>query len=609
VLQSMRSSAKYIWIFLVIFFVGGFLLAETSGLLGRAPVTTTTTVAKVNGEEILATTWFNVTQQLEQQQTQQTGRSGSLDDRRHLQDQAFEQLVGDALLRQEYKRRGITVTDEEIAEAARVSPPPQLLQSPELQTDGRFDPEKYQRFLASPAARQEGLLLQLEAYYRDAVPKEKLFEQIAGDVYVSDAQLWQTWKDTRDSAQVTYLALRPELLPDNAVTVPESEIAAYYEKNKKDFERPAKARLSVIIIPRTISAADSAASRTQLLALRERILKGEKFEDVAKAESADSTSGAQGGFLGKGARGRFVPQFEDAAYALKAGELSEPVLTPFGYHLIRVDERKGDTISLRHILVRIQQSDAAATATDKKADELARIAASTDKPEKLDEASRALGIPIQKATVVETDALTINGKFIPSVGAWAFGGAKPGETSDLYDADDGYYLGRLDALDHGGIPSLQQATPEIRELLARQKKLDQLMPRARTIAAQAAAASLEQAARSAGTPPVSSPRFTRVGGAEGMGRLNEAIGAAFSLPVGTVSAPIRTHDAIFIERVNQRVVADSASWEKQKGVQRAQVTNQLRQARVREFLQNLRESADVVDRRKEVESANRAVAQ
>ena len=206
-LQTMRSSAKYLWIFLAVFFVGGFLLAETSGLLGRAPVTTSTVVGKVNGEEILATTWFNLTQQLEQQATQQNGRTVSLDDRQHLQDQAFEQLVSEALMRQEYKRRGITVTDEEIAAAAQNSPPPQLLQSPELQTDGRFDPAKYQRFLSSPAARQEGMLLQLEAYYRDAIPREKLFMQIAGNVYASDAMLWQTWKDTRDTAQMTYIAV------------------------------------------------------------------------------------------------------------------------------------------------------------------------------------------------------------------------------------------------------------------------------------------------------------------------------------------------------------------------------------------------------------------
>lgn len=605
----MRSSAKYIWIFLVIFFVGGFLLVQTSGLLGRAPVTTSTAVAKVNGDEILATTWFSASQQLEQQAAQQSGRSVSLDDRQRLQDQAFEQLVADALLRQEYRRRGITVTDEEIAEAARTSPPPQLIQSPELQTEGRFDPEKYQRFLASPAARQEGLLFQLEAYYRDAIPREKLFQQVASDVFLSDARLWRTWKDSHDSVQVTYAAFRPELLTDSVVSVPQSDIAAYYEKNKKDFERPARAQISVIIIPRTVSSADSAAVRNRLLALRDRITKGEKFEDVAKAGSADSASAAVGGSLGRGGKGRFVPRFEDAAYALKVGELSQPVLTPFGYHLIRVDERKGDTLSLRHILLRIQQSDSAATVTDKKADELARIAASTDKPEKLDEASRTLGIPIQKASVVETDALTINGRFIPSVGPWAFTGAKPGETSDLYDADDGYYLGRLDSFTKGGIPTLEQVTPEIRALLARQKKLDQLMPRARALAAAAATSTLEDAAKNAGLTTTRSPQFTRVSGADGIGRLNEAIGAAFALPQAAVSATVRTHDAIFIERVDRRILSDSATWEKQKDAQRIQLTNQIRQQRIKEFLTNLRASAKIEDNRKEVEAANRRISQ
>src|SRR5678815_1106685 len=90
----MRSAAKYIWIFLVIFFVGGFLLAETSGLLGRAPVTSSTAVATVNGEDVLATTWYNAINQLEQQATQQTGRSVTLDERKRLADDAFEQLVG-----------------------------------------------------------------------------------------------------------------------------------------------------------------------------------------------------------------------------------------------------------------------------------------------------------------------------------------------------------------------------------------------------------------------------------------------------------------------------------------------------------------------------------
>ena len=608
-LQAMRSSAKYIWIFLVIFFVGGFLLAETSGLLGRAPVTTSTAVATVNGEDILATTWYNAINNLEQQATQQTGRSITLDERRRLSDDAFEQLVGDALLRQEFRRRGIRVTDEEIAEAARYAPPPQLAQSPELQTDGRFDPEKYQRFLASPAARQEGLLLQLESYYRDQIPREKLFEQVAADVYVSDERLWNIWRDTRDTAQITYVVFRPSLIGDNEVTVAESDIKDYYDKNKKDFEKPARAVVSVLTIPRAVSAADSAAVRNHILALRDSIIKGAKFEDIAKAESSDSASASQGGFLGRGVRGRFVPEFENVAYSLKPGELSQPVLTQFGYHLIKVDEHKGDTIAVRHILLPITQSDSAATITDRRADELSKIAASSDKPAVLDEASKELGIPIRRAAVQDNEALTIDGKFIPSVGPWAFQGAKVGETSELFDAEDGYYLGRLDSLTKGGIPSLDEARPEIRAILAMQKKLDKLMPRAQQFAAQAAKTSLEDAAKGAGMQVQQSQPFTRVSGAEGIGRLNQAIGAAFSLPIGAVSAPIRVYDGIFVERVDQRVLKERSEFEKQKAAQRDVVTQQLRQQRVRDFLQNLRDNAKIVDRRKEIEAAQRQAVQ
>jgi peptidyl-prolyl cis-trans isomerase D len=606
VLQSMRSSAKYIWIFLIVAFVGGFLLAETSGLLGTSRVSTSTAVATVNGEDILATTWFNATSQLEQQATQQSGRSVTLDERRNLEDQAFEQLVGDVLLHQEERRRGIRVTNDELAEAAKYAPPPQLAQSPELQTDGQFDPQKYQRFLASPAARQQGILVQLEAYYRDQIPREKLFEQVSSDVYLSDEHLWSIWQDTRDTTQMTYVAFRPELIPDKDVTVAESDIKDYYDKNKKDFDKPARAVVSVIAIPRTVTAADSAAVKARILAIRDRITKGEKFEDLAKSESTDSGSAANGGNLGRGVRGRFVPAFEEAAYALPVGEVSQPVLTPFGYHLIRVDEHKGDTLALHHILLPIVQSDSAATATDRLADQLAKIAASSDKPEVLDEAAKKLGLPIKHGVVQETDALTIDGKFIPSVGPWAFGGAKVGETSDLFDAEDGYYLGRLDSLNKGGILSLEQATPQVRAILAIQKKLDKLMPRAQQFAASAAKTSLEDAAKAAGMTVMQSPEFTRVGGAAGIGRLNQAIGAAFSLPIGAVSAPIRTYDAIFVERVDHRILQDRAKWETMKDAQRAQVTQQLRQQRVRDFLTNLRENAKIVDRRKEIDAANRA---
>ena len=608
-LSTMRASAKYIWIIILVLFVGGFLLVETSGLLGRAPVTTTTAVAKVNGEDILATSWYQVTQNLEQAQTQQSNQSITLDERQRLQDQAFEQLVTDALLRQEYRRRGITVTDDEILQAARFSPPTQLMQSPELQTDGRFDPAKYQRFLQSPMARQEGLLLQLEQYYRTEIPKQKLFDQIATDVYVTDEQLWRRWQDSHDSAQVSFVAFGPERIPDTEVRVTDDEIRAYYDTHKKQFERPGTAKVSIIIIPRAVTAADSAAVRARAAALRARIIGGEKFEDVARAESADSVSAANGGSLGRGGRGRFIPQFETAAYALRPGEISQPVLTPFGYHIIRVDEKKGDTLSLRHILIRVQQSDSASTRTDRRADSLARIAASTDQPAKFDEAARTLQIPVLRATVIEGNPLTISGQFIPSVGPWAFQGAVPGETSELFDAEDGYYLARLDSITPGGTQSLDQAKNDIRTFLLNQKKVDKLLPQATNFAKVAAASSLESSAKLMGMEVVNTKSFTRVTGVPELSRFPEAVGAAFSLPVNTVSEPIRAMAGVVVERVDRRVPANRPAFDAQKEMLRQRELEQLRQQRVREFLSNLRAVAKVDDKRKQIEASARRSTQ
>ena len=604
-LQSMRASAKYIWIIIVILFVGGFLLAETSGLLGRAPITPTTAVATVNGEDILATTWYQATQNLEQEASQRTGGTITLDQRQRLQDQAFDQLVNDVLLRQEYKRRGITVTDEEILDATRTSPPPQLMQAPDLQTEGQFDPEKYQRFLRSPVARQEGLLFQLEQYYRTEIPKEKLFDQIVSDVYVTDAEMWRRFQDSNDSAEISFVLFQPERISDSAIRVSDDEVRAYYDTHKSLFDRPGRAKVSVLIIPRTVNAQDSAAVRARALQLRSRIIGGEKFEDVAKAESADSVSAANGGSLGRGGKGRFVEAFENAAYALKPGEISQPVLTPFGYHLIRVDERKGDTLSLRHILLTIQQSDSAASRTDRRADSLSRIAASTDQPAKFDEAARTLNIPILRAETIEGNPLTINGRYIPSVGPWAFQGVHPGETSELFDADDGYYLARLDSLTPGGVLSLENAKRDIRIYLTRQKKVDALIPQATNFAKVAAASSLEGAAKLMNMQVVSTKSFTRVTGVPELAQAPEAVGAAFSLPVKTVSAPIRSAAGVIVERVDRRVPASRTAFEAQKETLRNQELQNRRRQRVSDYLASLRTAAKIDDRRKQVEASSR----
>ena len=605
VLQQMRGLAKYIWVLVALVFVGGFLLYETSGLLGRTPVSTTTPVAVVNGREILYSQFQARVQNEVQAEQQKSGRTLSQDDVRRIENSVFDQMVADVLLQNEYRRRGIVVTDDEVREFARYAPPPWITSAPELQTEGRFDPGKYARLLASPQARQGGLLVSLENYYRSEIPREKLFDQVSSGVYVPDTELWRAWKDQHDSVQVSYVSFAPTLDPVAAKAISDGDLRAYYNDHKFDFQGPGRAILTVAIIPRLITAADTAAARGKAVALREEIVKGTKFEDVAKRESADTVSGHAGGDLGKGAKGRFVPDFEKAAYALKVGELSQPVMSPFGFHLIRVDDRKGDTLSLRHILVRIQQSDSSATRIDKQADSLSRMAGSSDQGKKLDTAAQKLRLRVVHAIAIEGEPASANGMPIPSASAWAFGGAKPGETSELFDDERGYYLVRLDSLHEGGEPKFDTVKEDVRTRVASLRQLDKLIPDAQRLSAAAAASSLESAAQQTGKKVEQTPMFTRASIVPGLGQFTEPIGASFAIPTGAVSAPVKSGDGVYVLRVDKRVVADSALWTKQKGEQKATRLQQLRQQRIQMFLQDMRKAAKVDDRRKQINAATR----
>jgi len=192
------------------------------------------------------------------------------------------------------------------------------------------------------------------------------------------------------------------------------------------------------------------------------------------------------------------------------------------------------------------------------------------------------------------------------VSAWAFTGVKPGSTSELYDSDNGYVLARLDSITQGGEQTLEGARDEIKRTLTTEKKLDRLVAQAKEFSTAAAASTLEAAAQQKSLKVTTSDAFTRGGFVPGMGRLNEAIGASFSLPIGVVSSPVRTPDGVVVIRVDRRVDADRTAWEAQKTVQRQQLMQGMRQQRIQAYLQQLRADAKIDDRRKQVAQDARA---
>ena len=602
-LQVMRSSAKFVFWILAVAFIGGFLLAESSGLLNRGAVTPTTAVATVNGTDILYTDWLRRSQQLTQQQQQQAGRALTQDEITRIENQAFDEMVNEILLQQEYRRRGITISDAELRDYARFAPPDWITGDPSLQTEGRFDPAKYQRLLGSSQARQGGLLVALEQYYRNEVPKEKLAEQVTAGVFATDVDLWRAYQDANDSASFSFVVFRPQPTAADS-NISDGDLRKYYDAHKSEFERAGRATISVLSIPRVITAADSAAVRARLEALRAEIVGGAKFEEVAKRESADTISGTNGGDLGKGGKGRFVPEFEQAMQALKPGELSGPVLTQFGYHLIRLDSRSGDTTQAHHILLRIQPSDSSQAKMDREADQLARIAAGSDQPAKFDEAAKTLKLTPFKITVTEGEPAVSNGQYVPSVSAWAFGGARTGEISDLFDSDEGYYLARLESITPGGT-TFDAVKDDVRARLALDRAVERAVPQANDLATAARASTLEAAAAARKLTVQKTGMVNRGGASSALGSIGEALGAAFVLPVNTVSVPIRQTDGVYVLRVDARKPADKVAFEAKKKEIRAQRLQALKQQRLQAYYADLKKAAKIEDRRKEISARAR----
>jgi peptidyl-prolyl cis-trans isomerase C len=125
----------------------------------------------------------------------------------------------------------------------------------------------------------------------------------------------------------------------------DTELKAAYEARKAEFEQVKARHILVrfqgsrIALRKDQKELTDAEALAKAKALRERLVKGEDFAAVAKAESDDTTTGAKGGELGTLGRGRMIPEFEQAVFALKAGEISEPVKTAYGYHVVQVQER------------------------------------------------------------------------------------------------------------------------------------------------------------------------------------------------------------------------------------------------------------------------------
>jgi peptidyl-prolyl cis-trans isomerase D len=596
-LRTMRAQSKWIFYILAIAFVGWLALGQVMSILEPSG----NVVLRVNGKEFPVTEYQQRVQLASEQYRQQYGTAPlTREEDRQIQDQVINQMIQDALLEQEYRRLGIRVSDEEIIAMAQNSPLPEVMRDPQFQTDGQFDIRKWQQFLATTT--DQNVLLQIETIYRQQIPRIKLFEYLASDVYVSDAKLWRLFKDQNDSVRVASLVVSPHTIADTT-PISDAELQAYVAKHRDDFKRPAVAYVRFIALPRLPNTADSAVARARVARVRSELARGAKFADVARRESSDSGSGQRGGDLGwiKKNDSSLVAPFMRAVRNLKPGQLSAPVPTQFGYHLIRIDQAKGDSVKVRHILIPVALQGEHLDQVEARADTLERLAAEQSDPTTLDTVARRLGLQVSpQYRVVEGQRFRLGDHEIPDVSVWAFE-APAGETSPVIDAASGYYVFRVDSVTAAGAPPLDQVRARVTALVRLERNKALARHRADSLAAVLR-----------GVPNLVSAASTHSLEVQRLGPFNRmrppsylsgepfVVGTAFGLRVGERSGVVEGENAYFILESLARKFVDSTAWLAQREVQRTQLRQALQQARIQQYLEGVRAKAKIVDRRKDL---------
>ena len=538
----------------------------------------------------------------------------------NLSGQALDQLIEQALLRHEAARLGIAVTNAEIDETVQ--------RMPDLQQNGRFDRSLLEANLRGErvpgafedAVRQDLLRQRLQALVTDGVgvsdgelEERYRFDhekanlafvrnaaaELAATITLSDEELQKYLDGHADPYRVParvrarYVAYRPaDFL--SQVEVKDEEVAEYYALHKDDkFTEPEQVRARHILVKTAADAgADAkAAARKKAEEILAKVKAGADFAALAKERSEDAGSAANGGDLGLFTRGRMTPAFEEAAFALQGGGLSDVVETPFGFHVIKVEEhRPGGAKPLETV-----HDEIADTLKRERSLALARKQAEEDRRK------IARGAPFAEAlagrTIEETPPFA-KGAEVPGVGrvpgfAESAFALREGEVSDLIESPDAIYLLAPFAYSEAHAPPLDEVRERVtadarreRGEAAARERADKLLARAREIG-------LDQAAAEADVRVEETGPFERVDAIPTLGRLADLTADAFSLTPEAPLAPkvYRTGGDAIVAALRARTPADMAGFEGAKEKLRETLQRQKHEAVLTAYMSYLKERA------------------
>lgn len=585
----------------VMLYIPSFLDDSTQGAANNA------VVANVEGREITAAQFRRVYQQQMMQYRQSAGANV---DERLLKQLGIDQRIVQQMIQEEAalaeaKRLGIKASDAEVRE--------RILSLPAFQENGQFiGDQRYRQLLRmqNPPMRPD----EFEDQVRRSIVAEKLQAALTGWITVADADVTAEFKRRNEKVKlavvnfpadkfreatvasdddvakyfeehkegyripekrkVRYVTIDQEALRQNA-TVTGQQIERYYNDNIQQYSTPEQVRASHILLK--TEGKDDAAVKKQAEDLLAQLKKGANFEELAKKNSQDEGSAVKGGDLDFFGRGAMVPEFDKVAFELQPGQLSDVVKSQFGYHIIKVtDKRPASQKPLSEVRSQIEDTlkyEQAQTAAQKLADQ---VAGELKKPADFDSVARARGLHSGESGLFSQDEPIAGIGMAPAVNQAAFE-LKDGDVSEPLRTPQGYAFITVTGKQAPYLPKLDEVKAKVRDDVLKQKAVETARQKAAAVAAEMKSGDFDKAAKSAGLEVKTTDLLSRGTPVADVGVSPALEAAAFTLPAGAVSDPIVTDTGAAIIKVLERkdVAADELA--KQKDTLKGELLNDRKQ--------------------------------
>jgi peptidyl-prolyl cis-trans isomerase D len=533
--------------------------------------------------------------------------------------QVLQQMIEENAEIDEAEKMGITVTDDEVKA--------QIVAIPGLQENGHFIGE--QRYVALLRAQDPPMTpADFEQNVRQGLTLDKFRAGLTEWMSVSDAELERDYKLQNEKAILQVVAVLADNFK-NQVNPTDAEIASHFEANKEKYRIPEERKIKFVRINTNDVAAKIKVPRTEVerfynehvgtyttpeqvrashillktdgkndadvKAKAESVLKevkaGGDFAALAKKYSEDDSNAPQGGDLDYFPRGRMVPEFDAAAFNLKPGETSDLVKTQFGYHIIKVTDRKPAIVrDLKDptLYSEIETSvlhDLADAQVSEQADALAREATT---PQLLDKAAAARGLKVEESAPFPRGGMVAQLGPQSPISTLAFEQAD-NAVSEPIALPTGRVLFYVSGKQASYVPKLDEARAKVRDDVIQARAVDLAKKKAQDLATQLKAApDFAKAAKAAGFDAVTSQPLARGAVIPNVGKSPEVDAVAFAMPEGSVSGAIVTPQGAAIVKVTSRQEVTPADYALAKDKFRVDALNQRRQRFYQSYMEKAR---------------------